>query len=41
MVGAIGVIFLVTGLRRAASYLVSTASIIFWMMVCFSSRISK
>ena len=36
-----GVICPVTGLRRAERYLLSTSSIIFWMMIRLSSRVSK
>ena len=41
MVGTSGVICMVMVLRRATRYLVSTASMIFWMMVRLSSRVSK
>ena len=41
MVGTSGVIFPVMGLRRAARYLVSMASMIFWKKVCSRSRVSK
>ena len=41
MVGTSGVIFPVMGFRRAARYLVSIASMIFWMKVRSRSRISK
>ena len=41
MVGTSGVIFPLAGLQRAARYLVSTASIIFCMMVCVSSRVLR
>ena len=36
-----GVIFPVTVLQREASYLVSTALMIFWTMVRLSTRVSK
>ena len=41
MVGRSGVIFPVMGLQRAARYLVLMVSMIFWMKVRSSSRVSK
>ena len=41
MVGTIGVICPVMGLRRAARYLLSMASMICLMKVCLRSRVSK
>ena len=41
MVRTSDVIFPVMGLRRAAIYLISMASMICWMKVCSSSRVSR
>ena len=41
MVGTSGVIFPVMGFRRVVRYLVSMASMIFWMNVRPRSRVSK
>ena len=41
MVGMSHMICLMTGLQRVAKNLVSTASMIFWMMVRSSSSVSK